>query len=50
MDYLNRRFSKKIRTRESVPASINFNMEKVKGWKITKRDKIGDEKIYSLEK
>ena len=40
----------KICTWKSVPASRNCNMEKDKGCKITKPDKIGEEKIYLLEK
>tara|TARA_A100001388_G_scaffold268518_1_gene243757 strand:- start:2 stop:370 length:369 start_codon:yes stop_codon:yes gene_type:complete len=40
----------KICTWKSVPASINCDMEKDKGCKITKPDKIGEEKIYLLEK
>ena len=35
---------------KSVPATKNCNMEKDKGCKITKPDKIGEEKIYLLEK
>ena len=41
---------KKICTWKSVPATKNCNMEKDKGCKITKPDKIGVEKIYLLEK
>ena len=40
----------KICTRKSVPATKDCNMEKDKGCKITKPDKIGREKIYLLEK
>ena len=40
----------KICTWKSVPATKNCNMEKDKGCKITKPDKIGVEKIYLLEK
>ena len=40
----------KICTWKSVPASNDCNMEKDKGCKITKPDKIGEEKIYLLEK
>ena len=40
----------KICTWKSVPASNDCDMEKDKGCKITKPDKIGDEKIYLLEK
>ena len=40
----------KICTWKSVPASINCDMERDKGCKITKPDKIGEEKIYFLEK
>ena len=40
----------KICTWQSVPASKNCDMEKDKGCKITKPDKIGEEKIYLLEK
>ena len=39
----------KICTWKSVPAK-NCDMEKDKGCKITKPDKIGEEKIYLLEK
>ena len=41
---------KKICTWKSVPATKDCNMEKDKGCKITKPDKIGVEKIYLLEK
>ena len=40
----------KICTWKSVPASNDCDMEKDKGCKITKPDKIGVEKIYLLEK
>ena len=40
----------KICTWKSVPATKGCNMEKDKGCKITKPDKIGEEKIYFLEK
>ena len=40
----------KICTWKSFPASKNCNMEKDKGCKITKPDKIGEEKVYLLEK
>jgi len=40
----------KVCTWKSVPASKDCNMEKDKGCKITKPDKIGEEKIYILEK
>ena len=40
----------KICTWKSVPATKDCNMEKDKGCKITKPDKIGIEKIYLLEK
>ena len=40
----------KVCTWKSVPATKNCNMEKDKGCKITKPDKIGEEKIYLLEK
>ena len=40
----------KICTWKSVPAKKGCNMEKDKGCKITKPDKIGEEKIYLLEK
>ena len=39
-----------ICTWKSVPASKDCDMEKDKGCKITKPDKIGVEKIYLLEK
>ena len=40
----------KICTWKSVPASKDCDMEKDKGCRITKPDKIGKEKIYLLEK
>ena len=40
----------KICTWKSVPATIDCDMEKDKGCKITKPDKIGEEKIFLLEK
>ena len=40
----------KICTWKSVPATKDCNMEKDKGCKITKPDKIGEERIYLLEK
>ena len=40
----------KICTWKSVPASKDCDMEKDKGCKITKPDKIGQEKIYLLER
>ena len=40
----------KICTWQSIPATKDCNMEKDKGCKITKPDKIGEEKIYLLEK
>ena len=40
----------KICTWKSVPAIKGCDMEKDKGCKITKPDKIGEEKIYLLEK
>ena len=40
----------KICTWKSVPATKSCDMEKDKGCKITKPDKIGEEKIYLLEK
>ena len=43
-------FQEKICTWKSVPATKDCNMEKDKGCKITKPDKIGVEKIYILEK
>ena len=43
-------FQEKICTWKSFPATKNCNMEKDKGCKITKPDKIGEEKIYLIEK
>ncbi len=43
-------FKEKICTWKSVPATKECNMEKDKGCKITMPDKIGEEKIYLLEK
>ena len=43
-------FREKICTWKSVPATKYCDMEKDKGCKITKPDKIGEEKIYLLEK
>ena len=40
----------KICTWKSFPATKDCDMEKDKGCKITKPDKIGEEKIYFLEK
>ena len=40
----------KVCTWKSVPATNDCNMEKDKGCKITKPNKIGEEKIYLLEK
>ena len=40
----------KVCTWKSVPATKDCNMEKDKGCRITKPDKIGEEKIYILEK
>jgi len=40
----------KICTWKSVPATKDCNMEKDKGCKITKPDRIGEEKTYLLEK
>ena len=40
----------KICTWKSIPASKDCNMERDKGCKITTPDKIGEEKIYLLEK
>ena len=40
----------KICTWKSVPATKECNMEKDKGCKITMPDKMGEEKIYLLEK
>ena len=40
----------KICTWKSIPATKDCDMEKEKGCKIIKPDKIGEEKIYLLEK
>jgi len=40
----------KICTWKSIPATKDCDLEKDKGCKITKPDKIGEEKIYLLEK
>ena len=40
----------KICTWKSVPATKDCDLEKDKGCKITKPDRIGEEKIYLLEK
>ena len=40
----------KICTWKSVPATKDCNMEKDKGCKITTPDRIGEEKLYLLEK
>ena len=40
----------KVCSWKSVPATKDCDMEKDKGCKITKPDKIGEEKIYLLEK
>ena len=40
----------KICTWKSIPATKYCDMEKDKGCKITKPDKIGEEKIYLIEK
>tara|TARA_Y100000991_G_scaffold17604_1_gene11571 strand:- start:143 stop:493 length:351 start_codon:yes stop_codon:yes gene_type:complete len=40
----------KVCTWESVPATKDCDMEKDKGCKITKPDKVGEERIYLLEK
>ena len=40
----------KICTWKSVPATKNCDMEKDKGCKVTMPDKVGEEKIYLLEK
>ena len=43
-------FQEKICTWKSIPATKDCDMEKDKGCKITKPDKIGEEKIYIIEK
>jgi len=57
LDYLNDGWiilkedsQEKICTWKSVPATKDCDMEKDKGCKVTKPDKIGEEKIYLLEK
>ena len=47
---LNEYSQEKICTWKSVPATKDCDMEKDKGCKITKPDKLGVEKIYLLEK
>ena len=47
---LKENYKEKICTWKSVPASKDCDMEKDKGCKITKPDKIGEERIYILEK
>jgi hypothetical protein len=47
---LKEEYQEKICTWKSVPATIDCDMEEDKGCKITKPDKIGEEKIYLLEK
>ena len=42
-------YQEKICTWKSVPATKDCDMEKDKGCKITKPEKIGEEKIYLLE-
>ena len=56
-DYLNNGWiilkedsQEKICTWKSIPATKDCDMEKDKGCKITKPDKIGEEKIYLIEK
>ena len=49
-DILKEDSQEKICTWKSVPATKDCNMEKDKGCKITTPDKIGEEKIYLLEK
>ena len=43
-------YQEKICTWKSIPATKNCDMEKDKGCKITTPDKIGEERIYLLEK
>ena len=43
-------YREKICTWKSIPATKDCDMEKDKGCKITTPDKIGEEKIYLLEK
>ena len=47
---LKENYQEKICTWKSVPATKDCDMEKDKGCKITMPDKIGEEKIYLLEK
>ena len=47
---LNEDSQEKICTWKSVPATKDCDMAKDKGCKITKPDKVGEEKIYLLEK
>ena len=47
---LKKDLQEKICTWKSVPATKDCDMEKDKGCKITKPDKIGEETIYLLEK
>ena len=47
---LNEESNEKICTWKSVPATKDCDMEKDKGCKITKPDKVGEERIYLLEK
>ena len=47
---INEESQEKICTWKSVPATKNCDMEKDKGCKITMPDKIGEEKIFLLEK
>ena len=56
-DYLNNGWiilkedsQEKICTWKSIPATKDCDMEKDKGCKITKPEKIGEEKIYLIEK
>jgi len=47
---INEESQEKICTWKSIPATNDCDMEKDKGCKITKPDKIGEEKIYLLQK
>ena len=47
---LEEKSQEKICTWKSVPATEDCDMEKDKGCKITMPDKVGEEKIYILEK
>ena len=47
---INQESQEKICTWKSIPATKDCDMEKDKGCKITTPDKIGEEKIYLLEK